>query len=135
MLGIRANSQLGSGPRAGPPESSAGGAPEAANPAQCDPVPAQHDPGASTSTAAVGAAHADADAIVLTSAPAPGRASVGAVAPGAEPTTDYSILVGETAVLMSRGASLLIAKNSVFHGTRNTDGAFALIDLGGNTFE
>jgi hypothetical protein len=36
---------------------------------------------------------------------------------------------------MSRGASLLIAKNSVFHGTRNTDGAFTLIDLGGNTFE
>jgi hypothetical protein len=48
---------------------------------------------------------------------------------------DNSILVGETAVLMSRGASLLIAKNSVFHGTRNTDGAFTLIDLGGNTFE
>lgn len=50
-------------------------------------------------------------------------------------SVDNSILVGENAVLMSRGASLLVAKDSVFHGQRNADGAFALIDLGGNTFE
>ncbi len=50
-------------------------------------------------------------------------------------SVDHSILVGQNAVLMSRGATLLIAKDSVFHGQRNVDGAFALIDLGGNTFE
>lgn len=50
-------------------------------------------------------------------------------------SVDNSILVGQDAVISSRGASLLITKNSVFHGRRDVDGAFALIDLGGNTFE
>jgi hypothetical protein len=50
-------------------------------------------------------------------------------------TVDNSILVGQNAVISSRGASLVIARNSVFHGRRDVDGAFALIDLGGNTFE
>ena len=50
-------------------------------------------------------------------------------------SVDHSTLVGQNAVLMSRGATLLFAKDSVFHGQRNVDGAFALIDLGGNTFE
>ena len=48
---------------------------------------------------------------------------------------DNSILVGQNAVISSRGASLVITRNSVFHGRRDVDGAFALIDLGGNTFE
>jgi hypothetical protein len=48
---------------------------------------------------------------------------------------DNSILVGQNAVISSRGASLVLAKNSVLHGRRDVDGAFVLIDLGGNTFE
>lgn len=48
---------------------------------------------------------------------------------------DNSILVGQNAVIFSRGASAVITRNSVFHGKRDVDGAFALIDLGGNTFE
>lgn len=48
---------------------------------------------------------------------------------------DHSIIVGQNAVIFSRGASAVITKNSVFHGRRDVDGAFALIDLGGNTFE
>jgi dockerin type I repeat protein len=50
-------------------------------------------------------------------------------------SVDNSILVGQNAVISSRGASLVIARNSIFHGKRDVDGAFALIDLGGNTFE
>lgn len=50
-------------------------------------------------------------------------------------SVDNSILVGQSAVISSRGASVFIAHNSVFHGKRDVDGAFALIDLGGNTFE
>jgi hypothetical protein len=50
-------------------------------------------------------------------------------------TVERSIIVGEDAFLSSVGATLLFARDSVFHGARRTVGPFAFIDLGGNTFE
>ena len=50
-------------------------------------------------------------------------------------TVDNSILVGETAVLMSQGATVLSAAKTVFHGKRSILGAFLYIDRGGNTWE
>lgn len=50
-------------------------------------------------------------------------------------TVDHSILVGEGAVINSTGATMVITRNSIFHGRRVATGAFALVDLGGNTFE
>lgn len=50
-------------------------------------------------------------------------------------TIDNSILVGEAAVLSSSGATIMSAAKTVFHGKRAIQGAFALIDRGGNTFE
>jgi hypothetical protein len=48
---------------------------------------------------------------------------------------DNSIIVGENAFLASQGATVLSAAKTVFHGKRTIQGAFALIDRGGNTFE
>jgi hypothetical protein len=39
---------------------------------------------------------------------------------------DSSILVGQNAVVFSRGASLFFTKNSMSPGKRDVDGAFAL---------
>ena len=50
-------------------------------------------------------------------------------------TVDNSIIVGQNAVVTSVGATMLIAKNSVFHGKKKVTGAFAYVDLGGNTWE
>jgi hypothetical protein len=50
-------------------------------------------------------------------------------------TTENSIIVGQNAVVTSVGATLLIARNTVFHGKRVVTGAFAYVDLGGNTWE
>lgn len=50
-------------------------------------------------------------------------------------TVDNSIIVGQNAVVTSLGATLLIARNSIFHGQKRVTGAFAYIDLGGNTWE
>jgi len=50
-------------------------------------------------------------------------------------TVDNSIIVGERSVITQHGAGVLSAANSVFHGKLDTQGAFQLIDRGGNTFE
>ena len=50
-------------------------------------------------------------------------------------TVSNSIIVGEGNAIRSDGATMVIARGSVFHGPRSTTGAFAFVDLGGNTFE
>ena len=50
-------------------------------------------------------------------------------------TVSNSTLVGQGAVLQSRGATVLFGQNSVLHGKKSITGAFAFIDLGGNTWE
>ena len=50
-------------------------------------------------------------------------------------TVSNSIIVGEGNAIRSDGATMVIAKDSVFHGPRTITGAFAFVDLGGNTFE
>lgn len=50
-------------------------------------------------------------------------------------TVSNSIIVGEGNAIRSDGATMVIARNSVFHGPRTITGAFAFVDLGGNTIE
>lgn len=50
-------------------------------------------------------------------------------------SVDNSIIVGQNAVVSSVGASVLMSRNSVFHGQRKVTGAFVYVDLGGNTWE
>jgi hypothetical protein len=50
-------------------------------------------------------------------------------------TVDDSIIVGQDAVIVQRGASVLSAANSVFHGKTDFQGPFQYIDRGGNVFE
>jgi hypothetical protein len=50
-------------------------------------------------------------------------------------TVSNSIIVGEGNAIRSDGATMVIARGSVFHGPRAITGAFAFVDLGGNTIE
>lgn len=50
-------------------------------------------------------------------------------------TVDNSIVVGEHGALVAVGATKLSAANTIFHGLRQTLGAFLYIDRGGNVWE
>src|SRR5262249_5378997 len=50
-------------------------------------------------------------------------------------TVDNSIIVGEHGVLVANGATVLSAAGSIFHGLKQTIGAFLYVDRGGNVWE
>jgi hypothetical protein len=50
-------------------------------------------------------------------------------------TVDDSIIVGEHGALVAVGATKLSAANTIFHGKKQTVGAFLYIDRGGNVWE
>jgi hypothetical protein len=50
-------------------------------------------------------------------------------------TVDNSIIVGEHGALVAVGATKLSAANTIFHGLKQTVGAFLYIDRGGNIWE
>ena len=50
-------------------------------------------------------------------------------------TVDNSIIVGEHGALVAVGATKLSAANTIFHGLKQTVGAFLYVDRGGNVWE
>lgn len=54
---------------------------------------------------------------------------------GAFVRLDNSIVIGQGAVIATQGAAVVSAANTVFHGRRQTTGAFVYFDRGGNTWE
>jgi hypothetical protein len=50
-------------------------------------------------------------------------------------TVDNSIVVGEHGALVAVGATKLSAANTIFHGLKQTIGAFLYVDRGGNVWE